>query len=908
MTTISPAEDATTRLPSGTLTLAFSDIEGSTRLELAVGTERYSALLGRHRELLRAAWAANGGIEIGTEGDSFFVVFERPSAAVAAAAAAQSALAREPWPEGSAVRVRIGIHTGEVALNGPNYVGTAINRAARISTAAHGGQVLLSSATRALVADALPDGVSLRDLGAHRLKDLPEAERLFQLVIDGLPSEFPTLRGQIGDSLPVQLTSFVGREPELATAERLLATSRLLTLTGPGGTGKTRLAIAVAGRSADMFPDGVVFVPLAPIDDATLVPATIARALSLADLGAKPALEAVVDHIAEKRLLLVVDNFEQVLSAAPIIAELLRRTPNSTVLLTSRAVLHVSGEQEYEVPGLPAPPDVDRLPAAEVARLPGPLRRCDPDAIGRFEAVRLFVARARSVRPDFDLDESNAWAVARITARLHGMPLPIELAAARVKLHEPGAILDRLDDQLGLLASTARDLPDRQRSIRAAIAWSVALLAAPERALLTRLGAFVGGFDLADVAAVAADGELGGIDIEDALAALVDQSLVRRSADAPGHFLLLEPIREYALEQLTATGEVDERRDRQAEHFLALAEAARAQLAGDDQRAWLDRLDAKRDNLRAAIGWATERPLPATALRLGSALWRFWQKRGYLDEGGARLTAILERDWSREDPALLGKALEALGGIRYWQGRLAEATTAYVEATAIWRRLGDRRELANALYNESYVRSVEDPGSARPLLDEATAIYRELDDDVGLGNVLWATGTKALQEADAPGAEPIFAEARERFRRAGDRTMEAWADHMLGAVYGVLGRPEEAARAFADALDHFEAVGDVSGIALSLGDFALAARALGEPETAVRLDLMAHDLARSIGANLLDASMTAFPGIWYASNREDLPPGRYDEIAAEVAGLSLDEMVAYARSLVGQTGSRTSPR
>ncbi|HEU4673888.1 MAG TPA: adenylate/guanylate cyclase domain-containing protein [Candidatus Limnocylindrales bacterium] len=890
------------RLPVGTLTLVFTDIEGSTRLELAIGTDRYAALLDRHRTLLRAAWASGDGVEVVTEGDSFFVVFERPTAAVGAAVEGQRALAAEPWPADAPIRVRIGIHTGEVSQGEMGYVGTAINRAARIAASGHGGQVLLSAATRSLVGDALPDGVDIRDLGAHRLRDLPQPERLFQLVVGGLPSEFPPLRGQVGDSLPVQLTSFVGRESELAEAERLLATSRLLTLVGPGGTGKTRLAIALASRAADMFPDGVVFVPLAPIDDAMLVPATIARALSLADTGAKPAIEAVIEHIGDQRLLLVVDNFEQVLSAAPVIAEILRRTPNTTVLLTSRAVLHVSGEQEYEVPGLPAPPDVDRLPATELARLPRPIRRSDPDAIGRFEAVRLFVARARSVRPDFELDAANASAVARITARLHGMPLPIELAAARVKLRAPGSILERLDDQLGLLASSARDLPERQRSIRGAIAWSVDLLAPPERTLLARLGAFVGGFDLADVVAVAGGDDLDGLAIEDALAALVDQSLVRHSAEMPGHFQLLEPIREYAVELLAAAGELETRRDRQAERFLALAEEAQPRLAGDDQATWLDRLDAERDNLRAAVGWAIERPLPATALRLGSALWRFWQKRGYLDEGGARLTTMLAAEWSRDDPALRAKALEALGGIRYWQGRLAEATGPYAEATATWRELGDRRELANALYNESYARGVEEPQSARPLLDEATAIYRELDDDVGLGNVLWAAGTNMLQGTDAPGSEPLFAEARERFRRAGDRTMEAWADHMLGAVYAVLGRPEEAARTFGAALDHFEAVGDVSGIALSLGDFALAARALGQPDSAARLDLMAQTLARSIGANLLDASVAAFPGVWYATKPEDLPPGRYDEIVAEIAGLSLDEMVAYARSLPGMAG------
>ncbi len=883
-------------LPTGTVTLVFSDIESSTRLELAVGTARYADLLERHRALLRAAWRAHDGREIGTEGDSFFVVFVRPSGAVAASTEAQRALAAEAWPDGGTIRVRIGIHTGEAAIAGGSYVGTAVNRAARIAAAAHGGQILVSSATRVLVADALPSGVTLRDLGAHRLRDLPQPERLFQVAIDGLPSEFPPLRGQVGDTLPVQLTSFVGRESELAAAERLLATSRLLTLTGPGGTGKTRLSIALAGRAADMYPDGVVFVPLAPIDDAMLVPATVARALGIADLGGRPALDAVVEHVGEKRLLLVVDNFEQVLSAAPIIAELLRRTPNSTVLLTSRAVLHVTGEQEYEVPGLPAPPDIDRLSSAEVTRLPGPLRRCEPEAIGRFEAVKLFIARARAVRPDFELDDSNAWAVARITARLHGMPLPIELAAARVKLHAPDAILARLDDQLGLLASTARDVPERQRTIRGAIAWSVDLLGDAERTLLARLGVFLGGFDFATAADVCSDADLSATAIEDGIGALVDQSLVRRAADSAGRATLLEPIREFALERLAADGEIETIRDRHAEHFLALAEEASTRLAGADQGHWLDRLDVERDNLRAAVGWAIERPNPDAAIRLTFAIWRFWQKRGYLDEGAARLRAILDAPWSLTHP-LRPKALEAYGSVRYWQGRIEDALPAYEEATRLWRAAGDAPEIANALYNEAFTRGVAEPLVARPMLEEAAAIYRELHDDVGLGNVLWAAGIAAINTNDAARSEGLFIEAREHFRRSGERTMEAWADHMLGAALAFRDEFDEADAVFTASLDHFEEVGDVAGIAIVLGDLAIGEYRRGHLERSARLWLSSRELSRTTGVNLMEATMSAFPNIWVSATAEDLPPGRYDELAAEVRGWSLDDMLAYARAI-----------
>jgi predicted ATPase/class 3 adenylate cyclase len=882
-------------LPTGTLTLLFSDIEGSTRLELAVGTGRYAELRERHHELLRAAWAANGGTEIATEGDSFFVVFDRPSAAIGAAVAAQRALAAEAWPPDGIIRVRMGIHTGEVSIAGGTYVGTAINRAARISAAGHGGQVLVSAATRALVADALPGGSTLRDLGAHRLRDLPEAERLFQLTIEGLPEEFASLRGQVGDSLPVQLTSFVGRETELATAERLLATSRLLTLTGPGGIGKTRLSIALAHRAADMFPDGVVFVPLAPIDDVTLVAPTIARALDLPDSGSKPTIDSVVEHVGDKRILFVIDNFEQVLSAAPVVAEILRRTANSTVVLTSRAVLHLSGEQEYEVPGLPVPPDVDRLPAAEAARLPGPIRRCDPDAIGRFEGVRLFVARARAVRPDFELDDSNAWAVARIAARLHGMPLALELAAARVKLRDPAQILERLDDQLALLASSSRDLPERQRTIRGAIAWSVDLLAAAERTLLARLATFVGSFDLDSAVAVAGSDELDELAIEEAIGALVDQSLVRRSGTGPGRTEMLEPIREFGLEQLERLGELEERRERHARHYLAIAEEARPHLAGGDQRRWLDRLELDRDNFRAAIDWSVARPAPDVAIPLAYSLWRYWQKRGYLDEAAARIVRILAAPWSHDDPVLRAKALEAAGGIRYWQGRMDDAVAPYVEATQIWRSLGDRRELANALYNEAFVRGIEAPEESVALLDEARAIYADLGDDVGIGNILWGLGTTAIQQARGPEAEKLFREAREHFRTAGERTMEAWADHMLGATLAFQGRFDEAEPAFDAALRHFDEVADVAGISIVLSDLAIGERWRGDAERAAHLSLASTALGKATGINLMEASIAAFPKIWVPPNPDDLPPGRFEEIAREVAGWSLDEALAYAR-------------
>jgi predicted ATPase/class 3 adenylate cyclase len=555
-------------LPVGTVTFLFTDIEGSTRLGQAVGPARYGEILERHRELLRAAFSASGGIEVGTEGDSFFVVFERPAAAVAAAADGQRALAGAPWDPEATVRVRIGIHSGEGILADGTYVGNDVNRAARIAAAGHGGQTLLSETTSALVADALPPGTTLRPLGEHRLKDL-RPERLCQLVVDGLPQDFPPIRSLDArpNNLPTQLTTFVGREKELAEAAALLAGARLLTLTGPGGTGKTRLSLELASRLAERFPDGVWFVPLEPISEASLVPATIAHVLGLPDRGGRSPVERLIDHLAGRRVLLVLDNLEQVRSAAPVIAELLTGAPLLAVLATSRSALHVYGELEYPVPPLGVPDRRDRP---------------DADGLARYESVALFVERAMAVRPSFRLTAADAPAVAEICYRLDGLPLAIELAAARVKLLSPQAILGRLENRLALLSGGAQDLPARQQTLRGAIGWSYELLDEPDRILFADLSAFVGGASLDAIEAVCGPDQAR--DVLDGVSSLVDKSLLRQGEDitAEPRFTMLETIREYAAEQLAAAGRAEVVRDRHAAWFVELAEAAAGSLMAAD--------------------------------------------------------------------------------------------------------------------------------------------------------------------------------------------------------------------------------------------------------------------------------------------------------------------------------------
>ena len=549
-------------LPVGTVTFLFTDIEGSTRLVQELG-DRFRPTLATHHSSLRRAIAAHAGAEVSTEGDAFFAVFPSPIGAVSAAVEAQRELAATPWPDGSSVLVRMGLHTGEGELGGDNYIGVDVHRAARIAAAGHGGQVLLSESTRALVASAVPPDVQLRDLGQHRLKDLPSAEQSDQLVVAGLPAEFPALR-----TLDTSLTNLVeaetpliGRERELAELIGLLAAARLVTVTGPGGIGKTRLALALGGQTVGQFSDGVVLVPLETFTERSVVAVAIGQAV-----GARPAAErdpedALLDQVATRQLLLILDNFEQLSGVAPLVARLLAAAARLRIVITSRVPLHLSGEQEYPVAPL-AVPD----PGAD-----GGL-----EALLRIEAVALFVERARRVRPDFQLTDENAGAVAAICRRLDGLPLAIELAAARVKVLAPAIMLDRLEHALSLLAGGSVDLPARQQTLRGAIDWSYELLSKDEQALFRRLTVFSGGWTVDAAQDVAMPGLELGTDILDGLIALVDQSLVRPTPEGGAgepRFEMLQLIREYGAERLAESDEAPIVGQRHAEWFVALVEA-----------------------------------------------------------------------------------------------------------------------------------------------------------------------------------------------------------------------------------------------------------------------------------------------------------------------------------------------
>jgi predicted ATPase/class 3 adenylate cyclase len=890
---------------TGVVTFLFSDIEGSTKLELALGTERYSVLRERHRELLRAAFVANGGREQSTQGDSFFVLFDSARSAVRAAIEGQRSLARESWPDGVEVLVRMGLHSGEALLGGGDVVGYDVNRAARIAGAAHGGQIVVSDAVRSLAGAGSDGTFELRDLGEHRLKDLLAPERLAQVVAADLRTEFPPIHSLDArpNNLPTQLTSFVGRETELEEALRLLSSTRLLTLTGPGGIGKTRLSLQIAAAASDDFPDGIWFVPLEPVRERELVAPTIARVIGVTELATRPILDGIAEAIGSGRVLFVLDNFEQAIDAAPIVPEMLARSPGLRILVSSRIALRVSGEQEYAVPGLPVPLDPSRLSELERLNLPSDQRTVTAATLETFDAAQLFAARARAVRSGFELTDANAPAVARITARLHGMPLAIELAAARIKLLSPEQIVARLEDHLGLLTAGSRDLPERQQTLRGAIAWSYDLLEPGTRRLLCRLSVFVGGCELEIADDVCGPSSEIGIDVFDGIATLVDQSLLRvEDLGETSRYVMFDAIREYAAEMLDANGECDAIEERRSQAFLALAEEAAPKLAGADQRRWLDRLEREHDNLRATIMWAANKPDPDVAVRVAFALWRFWQQRGYLNEAQTRLDDLRGRGWDLT-PLLRARLAEARGGVAYWQADQATAEACYTEALELWRQIGDRREIANALYNRAYAEAAwimggeggaGDAPRARTMLEEALAIYRDLGDVAGEGNILWALGSFHFFANEMPEAEQTYREALALHRAGQNRTMEAWSLHMLALALVSQQRAAEAKSAAREALAYFKEAGDVAGITLVLDDLSGVALFDEDLPRAGRMWGAARHLQAMTGADLAGFNETGFGSLGYPTARQVLSPEDLELYAAEGAAMSIDEAVAYA--------------
>jgi predicted ATPase/class 3 adenylate cyclase len=795
------------RLPTGTVTFLFTDIEGSTRLLSALG-DGYAALLNAHSEILRAAIGAHAGTEVSTEGDAFFAVFPSALNAVSAAAQAQRALAATPWPEGSSVNVRMGLHSGEGRLGGDNYVGLDVNRAARIGAAGHGGQVLLSDATRALVADDLPEGLRLRDLGEHRLKDLALSVRISQLDVDGLAIEFPVLRSLDARStnLPNQLTSFIGRERELVRVKELVGEHRLVTLTGPGGTGKTRLALEVAGELLSGFSDGAFFVDLTPIDDPALVGLTIAQALGLSVDPGGDAIKAAGAHLRDRELLLIVDNFEQVVQGAGAIEELLSVAPRLRVLVTSRMALHVYGEQEYDVPPFELPEPGEPL-----------------EHLSRSAAVSLFIDRARAVRPDFDVNSDDVGAVARIATRLDGLPLAIELAASQVRVLGTQAILSRLEKHLPLPVGSASGRPERQQTMRGAIAWSYDLLEESERLLFARLSVFPGGCSLEAAEAVCDAGDLA-IPVLDGLGALVEKSLLRpiETPDSDARFGMMETILEFAGERLREHVDADATHRRLAEFLLAFAEEGEPHLTMENQVRWLDRCEGESANLRSAIRWAVEVGAAEIGLRTAAAMWRFWQLRGPIREGRTALDQLLTLEGS--SPQVRAKALGAAGGLAWWGGDYSATQRHFEEALPLVRESGDRHGEVDALYNLGFVTVWSGAGDA---VDRARTEGR-------------------FAHADA--AESLFRQSLTLAEELGYQKGVAKAYRGLGFVLGVArGNPAATLAILEKAAAKFEELGDRWELTETLVVLANATRFSGDKERARGYYLRAFDMMVDAG-------------------------------------------------------------
>lgn len=825
-------------LPVGTITFLFTDVEGSTKLWEQYPDAMRQALI-RHDALIEACVAAHAGTVVRPrgEGDSRFAVFPRVTDAVAAACAIQRTLFSEPWPTETPLRVRLALHTGEADLREGDYYGTAVNRCARLRAIAHGGQTLLSLATAELVRDALPAGASLRDLGLHRLKDLQRPEQVFQLMSPDLPADFPPLKSldTLPNNLPRQLTSFIGREREMAEVKQLLHTTSLLTLTGAGGCGKTRLALQVAADLLEEYPDGVWLVELATLADPTLVPQTVASALGVREEPGRPLFATLSDYLSPKHLLLVLDNCEHLVEACATLANsLLRGCPKLRILATGREALGIAGEVAWRVPSLSLP-FLHPLPPIE--------------SLTQYEAVRLFIERATAALPAFTVTNPNAPAVAQICHRLDGIPLAIELAAARVKVLSVEQMLARLEDRFRLLTGGSRAALPRHQTLRAAVDWSYALLSEPERTLFNQLSVFAGGWTLEAAEAICAGEGIEEYEVLDLLSRLVDKSLVvaEEGADGEVRYRLLETLRQYGHERLLASGEASGTPQKHAAFCLALVEKADSELQGPQQASWLDRLSTEHDNLRAALRWSVESGEADAGLRLGGALWRFWEIRGYLSEGRQWLMELLALSGDAARTAARAKALHGAGVLAHDQGDYQKARVLYEESLAIRRTLMDKRGIAGLLNSLGILaRGQGNYPQARTLYEESLSLFRELEDKRGIAQVLNNLGNVAHLQGDYALARALVSENLAIQRELGNKRRIAYSLNNLGEMAYHQGDHAGARALFEEGLALFRELGDKQNIATILnnlggfqidqGDYA-AAHALYEESLAMRREL-----------------------------------------------------------------------
>ncbi len=875
-------------LPSGTVSFLFTDIERSTRL-WENHAEAMPAAYARHDAIIREACASYGGTVYKTVGDALQVAFSTAPAAVSAAAAAQRLLQEEHWPLPEPLQVRMALHTGAVEpLAEGDYRSPVLNRLGRLLAAGHGGQVLLSHATTALCRDHLPPGIELIDLGEQRLRDLDRPERVAQLSGATLRVAFPPLRTLDArpNNLPAQPNPLVGRTAELAQLRSLLTSgeTRLVTLTGPGGIGKTRLAMHAAADLLDAFPDGAFVVELAPLTDPALVPGAIVQALGVAEEPAQPTVGNLIGYLRDRRLLLVLDNVEHLVDAAPVVGELLAACPQLVVLATSRVRLALRWERTFAVNPLEVPE------SGQVS---------SPESLSQYESVRLFIDRAVAVRPEFTVNNRNAPAVAAICVRLEGLPLAIELAAARIALLPPEAMLRRLDQRLPLLTGGYRDLPARQRTLHGAIAWSYELLSAGEQALFRRLAVFAGGATLEAIESVAADSV--DQDVMTGVEALVDHSLLRR-VDIPGEtrFTMLETIREYAWRQLKATGEDGEIRERHAAFHASLAATASPELDGPDQGTWLDRLEREHDNLRGTLEWLLASD-PERALQLAADVWWLWLVRGYLREG----MTWLDRALAASAPDASLARVRVLNGACALASELADPEQGRrygEESLALSRELGDPVRIASALHNLGNSLFEDDPDRSRSLLEESLAISRREGLISFSASASLNLGNLALRD-DLDAALEYYTDALEDARTAGHSFLECTALVDLAQI--ALYRREDvltAARQLQGALDIAEAIGQVGGMRGCLESASGMCALLGKPARSARFHGATMSIDDQAGTTYGVPTGDSFEEL-LATVRAELGEEAFAEAVAAGAALTLEQAIEEAQSFFAEVAA-----
>jgi predicted ATPase/class 3 adenylate cyclase len=868
------------------LTLLLTDIEGSTRLWETQPDQMYEAL-ARHDQIISVAVERFGGrvIQSKGEGDSTFSVFSLPGDAVSATLEAQRALSEEPWPTAAPIRVRMAVHTGDVEIRHGDYFGIEISRCARLRSSAHGGQALVSDATARQVSGSLPPGASLEDLGLHRLKDFERLERVFQIRHPALPARFPPLTSlsAVRHNLPAQVSPFIGRRSDVAAIKSRLSAARLVTLIGTGGCGKTRLALHVAYDLVGEFRDGVWLVELAAVTDEALVPSAVGQAVGVREEVGRPIGTTLERDLASRQMLIVLDNCEHLIGACTrLAAALLRACRDVTILATSRQRLAMPGESVWRVASL-AVPRVDPLP---------PL-----DEIRQHEAVALFLERATRQRPDFDLTPSNARIVAEISRRLDGIPLAIELAAARVSVLTPDQILERLDDRFRLLTSGGANL-GRHQTLRAAIDWSYDLLSDAERDLFARLSVFVGGFTIDAVEAVGATEPVEPIDVLDQVARLVDKSLVVADVrKGVARYHMLDTVLAYAQEKLAGSDADTEARRALLAWHVSFAETARGELTGPDQILWYDRIEDEYPNMRASLHWGFGSAFHEDVVRLCAALAVFWLERGHMGEGRNWLGRALAI--GTVPPLVRASALRAAGALAMWQSDLPDARGHHEEAVRIARSVGDEIGAAMSLSHLGIVawRS-GDAHTARSLLEESLEIRRRLGDRPGESLSLGNLGLVFQSQGDYDTARRLLEESLAIDRELGDKLGIAGSFSYLGELERAAGNFDRAEELHLEGLRGLRELPQREVLPMAIEGLAGLAAARGRVESAARLFGAAESLRRTVGLPVPPSSLEAYERD-VAGTRRALGDTAFEQLKKEGWEMTLEAAISYALAEAG---------